>query len=68
MCHCITPQALLSALVRRVAQGGPSPSRAELEAVLGVGCSEGEVLSRFEALGEAEAAPVRALLAHAASR
>lgn len=67
MCHCITPQALLSALVRRAAQGGAYPTRDELTSVLAVGCSRDEVVARFESLGEASAAQVRSLLATTAT-
>jgi hypothetical protein len=62
MCHCITPQALLSALVSRAAREGYEPTRADLEAVLAIGCSREEVLSRFEHVGPEASSRVRAAL------
>ena len=63
MCHCITPQALLSALVGRVQRGGSAPTLDELRAVLDVGCSRDEVHARFATVGELATAHVEALLA-----
>jgi len=62
MCSCIVPQALLSALVGRAQREGYEPTQADLEAVLKVGCKRDEVLARFEAVGEAALARVRAVL------
>ncbi len=62
MCHCITPQALLSALVGRAEREGYEPTLAELDAVLKVGCTRDEVLARFDHVGEAAGSHVRAVL------
>lgn len=42
MCHCITPQALLQGLVRRVENEGYEPTIADVRAVVG-GCGVTEV-------------------------
>ena len=40
---CIAPHALLSGLVLRVEREGYVPTRADLEALLGAGCSADDV-------------------------
>lgn len=42
MCHCITPQALLQGLVRRIEQEDYEPTDADVRAVVG-GCGVAEV-------------------------
>jgi len=42
MCHCITPQALLQGLVRRVESEGYEPTVADARAIVG-GCGAAEV-------------------------
>jgi len=43
MCHCITPQALLQGLVRRVDHDGYEPTEADLRALAGAGCGASEL-------------------------
>ena len=62
MCHCITPQALLSALVRRAQNEGYEPTRADVEAVLKVGCDPAHVLSMFDRVGGPTAALAHAIV------
>lgn len=62
MCHCITPQALLSGLVRRALDDGYEPTRADVEAVLNVGCEREHVLAMFDRVGGRTAALVREML------
>jgi hypothetical protein len=63
MCHCITPQALLSGLVRRALTEGYEPTRADVEAVLNVGCERDHVLAMFDRVGGRTAAFVREIVA-----
>lgn len=50
---CVTGHALLSALVRRIANEGYRPTVAELAALMPAGCSFADV-ERALAIGEAE--------------
>ncbi len=43
MCHCITPQALLQGLVRRVENDDYEPTVHDLRALVGSGCATAEV-------------------------
>ena len=43
MCHCITPQALLQGLVRRVEHDGYEPTPSDLRALVGSGCKTAEL-------------------------
>jgi len=61
MCHCITPAALVSALVNK-ARGGVPPSEQELRAVLGSGCDRDAMRTRFESLPPELAQPLLAML------
>jgi hypothetical protein len=63
MCSCITPQALLSALVGRAARDGQEPTAADLRAVLKLGCTREEIAARFEQAGGAASERALALLA-----
>lgn len=51
MCPCITPQALLSALVHRATREGYVPTRADLEAVIAAGCTKEEVVRMLDRVG-----------------
>lgn len=42
---CVTPHALLSALVSRLRKGGPDATRRELDTLVGAGCTREEVLA-----------------------
>lgn len=53
MCHCITPQALVSALAGRAEREGYEPTRADLVAVLELGCTREEILAAFDRGGRA---------------
>jgi hypothetical protein len=65
MCHCITPQALLSGLILRANRGGGLPTREEIEALLGTGCPRGDLFSALERLSPADRSAVREMLASA---
>lgn len=43
MCHCITPQALLAGLVRRIEHDGYVPTESDLRALAGSGCGVNEL-------------------------
>lgn len=43
MCHCITPQALLAGLVRRIEREGYVPTEGDLRALAGAGCGVTEL-------------------------
>jgi hypothetical protein len=59
---CISPAALLSALVLRLQKGGARVTREELEAVLAAGCTREDLRAAFER-GDGDAfAAARALL------
>lgn len=45
MCHCITPQALLAGLLRRIDGEGYVPTEADLRALAGSGCAVAELRS-----------------------
>lgn len=47
---CISPEALLSALLRGIERDGAIPSAAELAAVIGAGCRKEDVRKRLIAL------------------
>lgn len=55
MCHCITPEALLAGLVRRVVLEGYTPTPADLEALERLGCARPALDARLAALGAHEA-------------
>lgn len=42
---CVTPHALLSALVARLRKGGPDATRRELETLVKAGCSRDDVVA-----------------------
>jgi len=50
MCHCITPQALLQGLVRRVEHDAYAPTEADLRALAGAGCGAAELRAMVAAL------------------
>ncbi|MCC6524338.1 MAG: hypothetical protein IT373_16890 [Polyangiaceae bacterium] len=58
MCHCITPEALLAGLVRRVVLEGYTPTRADLEALERLGCARPALDQRLAALAAAGAPAV----------
>lgn len=62
MCHCISPQALLSALAGRAAREGYEPTRADFVAVLELGCTREEILAAFGRGGRTMPAGGRATL------
>jgi hypothetical protein len=43
MCHCITPQALLQGLVRRVEGEAYEPTTSDVRALVGAGCATAEL-------------------------
>jgi hypothetical protein len=51
---CVSPHALLSALVNRVRRGGAAVTRDEVVAVLGAGCSRDDVQRALAELGTGE--------------
>lgn len=59
---CVQPQAFLSALVGRARTEGYVPTRADLEAVLALGCTRDEILARYQEVGGACSERARALL------
>ncbi len=48
---CVSPQALLSALVHRATHEGYVPTRADVEAVIAAGCSKEEVVRMLDRVG-----------------
>lgn len=44
---CVSPQALLSALVSRAAREGYVPTREELATLVSLGCTREEIVGRF---------------------
>jgi hypothetical protein len=62
MCHCITPQALLSGLVRRMQREGYAPTERDVRGLLGSGCKREDVLATIDRLGGEPAARLRALV------
>ena len=62
MCHCIMPQALVSALAGRAEREGYEPTRADLLAVLELGCTREEILAAFDRGGGAMTSRVREAL------
>lgn len=45
---CVSPQALLSAVVNRVQSGGAPPDASELRALIGAGCKKEQLREAFE--------------------
>jgi hypothetical protein len=45
---CVSPQALLSAVVNRVESGGKVPDANELRALIGAGCTKEHLREAFE--------------------
>lgn len=62
MCHCITPSALVSALVNKAREGTP-PTEQDLRTIIGTGCEYDAIRTRFESLPRELAEPLLALLA-----
>jgi hypothetical protein len=49
---CVSPEALVSALILRIERDGVLPSSADLATVIGAGCGREDIRSRLAALAE----------------
>jgi hypothetical protein len=62
MCHCITPQALLSGLLRRMEREGYAPTERDIRGLLGSGCKREDVLATIDRVGGEPASKLRVLV------
>ncbi len=68
MCHCITPEALLYGLLKRVETEGYEPTRDDVRGVIGSGCrTEVALAAVAQRLDGARAARFRALIEEASA-